>query len=77
LEKSQSQSVLVELILNPRLEGSFRIAQSELTYDVPIAGIANQKIRSDLITTYSTNMIEAAAFNPLVMEFAEKVNLHT
>jgi Ca-activated chloride channel family protein len=34
LEKDKPQSVLVELMIDPRPAGLFRIAQSELTYDV-------------------------------------------
>src|SRR5947207_6193930 len=40
LEKDNAQSVLVELMIDPRPAGLFRIAQAELTYDVPIAKLA-------------------------------------
>src|SRR5579859_5861617 len=42
LEKDKPQSVLVELLIDPRPAGLFRIGQAELTYDVPIAGIVGE-----------------------------------
>src|SRR6266851_5075234 len=39
LEKDKPQSVLFELMIDPRQAGLFRIAQTELSYDVPIANL--------------------------------------
>ncbi len=74
LEKDTSQSVLVELMIDPRPAGLFRIAQTELTYDVPIGGLVGEKIREDIKVTFTTDANQAAQVNALVMNFAEKAN---
>jgi Ca-activated chloride channel family protein len=76
LEKDKPQSVLVELMVDPRPAGLFRIAQAELTYDVPIAGVAGERIRDDIKVTFSTDANQTAQVNALVMNFAEKANAH-
>jgi Ca-activated chloride channel family protein len=70
------QSVLVELMIDPRPAGLFRIAQAELSYDVPIANLIGERVRDDIKVTFTTNANEAAQVNPLVMNFAEKANAH-
>ncbi|HLI89457.1 MAG TPA: VWA domain-containing protein [Ktedonobacteraceae bacterium] len=74
LEKDTPQSVLVELMIDPRPAGLFRIAQAELTYDVPIANLIGERIRDDIKVTFTTDPNEAAQVNALVMNFAEKAN---
>ncbi|HZO74187.1 MAG TPA: VWA domain-containing protein [Ktedonobacteraceae bacterium] len=74
LEKDTPQSVLVELMIDPRPAGLFRIAQAELTYDVPIANVAGEKERDDIKVTFTTDANQAAQVNALVMNFAEKAN---
>jgi Ca-activated chloride channel homolog len=76
LEKDKPQSVLVELMIDPRPAGLFRIAQAELTYDVPIANLVGEKIRDDIKVTFTTDANQAAQVNPTVMNFAEKANAH-
>ena len=76
LEKDKPQSVLLELMIDPRPAGLFRIAQAELTYDVPIAGLVSESIRDDVKVTFTTDPNEAAAVNATVMNFAEKANAH-
>ena len=44
LEKDTAQSVLVELMIDPRPAGLFRIAQTELTYDVPVTGCNGENV---------------------------------
>lgn len=74
LEKDAAQAVLIELMLDPRPAGLFRIAQSELTYDVPIANLVNEKLRDDIKVTFSTDSNQLAQVNATVMNFAEKAN---
>ncbi len=76
LEKDTPQSVLVELMIDPRPAGLFRIAQAELTYDVPIAGTIGESERDDIKVTFTTDANQAAQVNPIVMNFAEKANAH-
>jgi len=76
LEKDKPQSVLVELMIDPRPAGLFRIGQAELTYDVPIAGLVTERIRDDIKVTFTQDANQAAAVNATVMNFAEKANAH-
>ncbi len=74
LEKDTAQSVLVELMIDPRPAGLFRIAQAELTYDVPTVGLTGEKIREDIKVTFSNDANLTAQVNATVMNFAEKSN---
>src|SRR5438128_2004675 len=76
LEKDKPQSVLVELLIDPRLAGLFRIAQAELAYDVPIANVIGERLRDDIKVTFTTDPNQSAAVNAYVMNFAEKANAH-
>jgi Ca-activated chloride channel family protein len=76
LEKDKPQSVLVELMIDPRPAGLFRITQAELSYDVPIANLEGEKIRDDVKVTFTTDANQSAAVNANVMNFAEKANAH-
>jgi Ca-activated chloride channel homolog len=76
LEKDKPQSVLVELLIDPRPAGLFRIAQTELSYDVPITSVVGERIRDDIKVTFTTDANQAAPVNAYVMNFAEKANAH-
>ncbi len=76
LEKDSAQSVLVELMIDPRPAGLFRIAQAELSYDVPIANLIGERIRDDIKVTFTNDVSESAQVNAYVMNFAEKANAH-
>ncbi len=74
LEKDTAQSILIELMIDPRPAGLFRIAQAELTYDVPLVGLVSEKIREDIKVTFSNDTNLTSQVNALVMNFAEKSN---
>lgn len=74
LEKDNAQSVLFELMIDPRPAGLFRIAQAELTYDVPVTGIVGERVRDDIKVTFTQDAAQAAQVNALVMNYAEKAN---
>jgi Ca-activated chloride channel family protein len=76
MEKDKPQSVLFELMIDPRQAGLFRIAQAELNYDVPIMGIVGEGVRDDVKVTFTSDTNQAAAVNAVVMNFAEKSNAH-
>ncbi|HEU5375370.1 MAG TPA: VWA domain-containing protein [Ktedonobacteraceae bacterium] len=76
LEKDKPQSVLLELMIDPRQAGLFRIAQAELNYDVPIMGVVGESMREDVKVTFTPDANQAAAVNAVVMNFAEKANAH-
>jgi Ca-activated chloride channel family protein len=73
LEKEQGQAVLVELMLPPRPAGRYRIAQAEVSYDVPAVNIVGEKARSDILLTFTTDPALAQQYDPRVMSLVEKV----
>lgn len=74
LERDTPQSVLLELMIDPRPAGLFRIAQVELTYDVPVAGLVSERLRDNITVTFTQDANQAANVNALVMNYAEKAN---
>jgi len=74
LEKETAQSVLVELMIDPRPAGLFRIAQAEISYDVPTVGLVSERLREDVKVTFSNDANQTSQVNALVMNFAEKAN---
>ncbi len=74
LEKEEPQSVLVELLIDPRPAGPFRIARVELSYDVPIIGKVGERSRDNVIVTFTNDVNDAEKVNTLVMEYVEKTN---
>jgi Ca-activated chloride channel homolog len=76
LEKNNPQSVLIELLIEPRPAGLFRVAQAELSYDVPSLRLAGEKVREDIKITFRSDAMLAGQLNATVMNFVEKVNAH-
>src|SRR5260370_29586559 len=76
LEKDKPQSVLMELLIDPRPAGLFRIAQTALSYDVPITNVVGETLRDDIKVTFTTDPNQSAAVNAYMMTFAEKANAH-
>jgi Ca-activated chloride channel family protein len=73
LEKGQPRSLLVELLIGPRPEGRYRIAQAEISYDVPGLQIIGEKVKADILLTFTSDATEAKQYNPEVMNIVEKV----
>ena len=71
--KDQPQGVLVELLLPPRSDGRYRIAQADVSYDIPISGIVGEHARADVVIGYTSNPALAQMVNPRVMNIVEKV----
>ncbi|MFQ5343724.1 MAG: VWA domain-containing protein [Anaerolineae bacterium] len=73
IEAQDGKSVLVELMLPPRPAGRYRIAQAEVTYDVPAQGVVEEKVRSDILVGFTSDAAQAKQYDPRVMNVAEKV----
>lgn len=74
IERDAPQATLLELMIEPKPAGTFRIAQAELSYDVPSEG--QTRIRADAVVTFTTEKVPPEEANPVVMNYAEKVNAH-
>jgi Ca-activated chloride channel family protein len=73
VEKGAGKQILVELLLPPRQPGSYRIAQAEVSYDVPASGLTYQRERADIVVAFTADPNRTQAVNPTVMNIAEKV----
>jgi Ca-activated chloride channel family protein len=73
LEKGQPRSLLVELLVGPRPAGTYRVAQAEISYDVPGLKLAGEKVRSDILLSFTADAAAAKQYEPEVMNIVEKV----
>ena len=73
LEKDQPHSLLVELLIDPRPAGSYRIAQAEISYDVPGLKLIGEKVRTDILLDFSADALQAKQYDAEVMNIVEKV----
>ena len=73
LEKAQPRSLLVELLISPRPAGSYRIAQTEIAYDVPGLQLVNEKVKADIMLDFSADAAQAKRYDAEVMNIVEKV----
>lgn len=73
LDKQDGQAILVDLLLHPRPQGSYRVAQAELSYDVPLLNLTGQRLLADLMLHVTADPVLAQRVNPRVMNVAERV----
>jgi len=73
LDAQQGKSLLVELVLPPRQAGRFRIAQAQLSYDLPLERTSDVSARSDIVVDYVTDPALVRAYDPALMNIVEKV----
>jgi Ca-activated chloride channel family protein len=73
LEKGQPRSLLVELLVNPRPAGRYRIAQAEVSYDVPGLKIVGEKVKTDILLDLTADAALARQYHAEVMNIVEKV----
>ena len=74
LERDAPPAILLELTVEPKPVGTFRIAQAELSYEVP--GQGTEKVRADAVVTFTNDPVPPEEANPVVMNYAEKANAH-
>lgn len=75
INRDTGQSVLIELVMQPRNPGTFRIAQTEISYDVPSTGITGERVRQDILLTLTSDPAQVQRPNPEVMNLVEKVSM--
>ncbi len=76
LERGTAQGVLFELLIEPRTAGSYRIAQLEVSYDLPLLGQVKQKVRQDVLISFVNDPAQAAAVDETVMAFAQRAHVY-
>ncbi len=73
LEKDQGKQLLIEVVIPPRPTGKFRVAQAEVSYDIPSKGITDEKVRSDIVVEFTADASQSKQYNPEMMNLVEKV----
>ena len=73
LEKGQPRSLLVELLVSPRPAGRYRIAQAEISYDVPGLKLVGEKVKADILLDFTADAALAKQYDAEVMNIVEKV----
>jgi Ca-activated chloride channel family protein len=74
LETGQGRTVLIELLIDPRPVGTYRVGQVEVSYDVPALQLVGAKSRADVMLTFTADQGLLGQVNPPVMNIVEKVS---
>ncbi|MCE5257665.1 MAG: VWA domain-containing protein [Chloroflexi bacterium] len=70
------KAVLVELLVPPHQPGRYRIAQTQVTCDLPVQNITGASVRGDIIVFYSGNPSETQTYDARVMNLVERVTAY-
>jgi Ca-activated chloride channel homolog len=74
LETGSNRALLIELLVDPRPAGQYRLGQVEVSYDIPMLNLTGEKSRSDVLLTFATDQALTAQVVPQVMNIVEKVS---
>jgi len=74
LESGTGRTVLIELLIDPRPAGQYRIGQTEVSYDVPVLNLQGEHTRADVMMTFTADAGLNAQVNAPVMNIVEKVS---
>ena len=75
LDRSVGQAVLVELVVQLKPAGTYRIAQVDVSYDMPALYLTGEHARQDILLTLTANPAKIAPPDPEVMNLVEKVTV--
>ncbi len=75
LERGKGQAVLVELVIQPKAAGAYRVAQADVMYDIPAANLTGQHVRQDILVTLTEDPSQVTPFVADVMNLVEKVSV--
>jgi Ca-activated chloride channel family protein len=73
LASNERRVLLLELMVNPRPAGQYRIGQAEVQYDVPLLGVHAERTAIDLVLTITADQALTQRFEPQVMNVVEKI----
>ncbi len=75
IKQDEVNSLLFEILLPPKQEGSFNIVETRLKYNIPSQGIAEQTISGDVQIKYTHDNTLTAKVNKEVMVILDKVSI--
>jgi Ca-activated chloride channel family protein len=73
IDKDQGVALLAELLVSPRPEGKFRIAQAEVSYDVPALKLVGEKAKADVMIDFTSDAALSKQYDAFTMNLVEKV----
>jgi Ca-activated chloride channel homolog len=74
LQKDEGQSVLFEIVMPSRQQGTYRIARVEAGYNVPTVG-SSEVLTQDILINYTPDQAIASIVNPQVMQVIDLVSV--
>jgi len=74
LESGNGRTLLIELLVDPRPPGQYRVGQVEVSYDVPILSLQGEKTRAEVMLTFTSDAGLTAQVAAPVMNIVEKVS---
>ena len=74
LQTGSGQVLMIEVLVDPRPAGQYRIGQVEVSYDIPALGLQGEKSRADVLLGFTSDPAQAAQVNANVMNIVEKVS---
>ncbi len=74
LESGSGRTLMIELLVDPRPAGQYRIGQVEMSYDVPVLSLQGERSRADVVMTFTADANLNAQVNAPVMNIVEKVS---
>jgi Ca-activated chloride channel homolog len=74
LETGSGRTLLIELLVDPRPVGQYRIGMVEATYDVPALSLQGERARAEIMLTFTADPALTGQVNAPVMNIVEKVS---
>jgi Ca-activated chloride channel homolog len=74
LETGSGRTLLIELLVDPRPSGQYRIGLAEVSYDVPALGRQSERTRAEIMLTFTADPALTGQVNAPVMNIVEKVS---
>ena len=73
LDAVEGKAILVELLVPARRPGRYRLAQTEVTYDIPLLGLRGASVRAPIVVDYTSDQNLTSRYNPRIMNIVERV----
>ena len=74
LESGAGRSLLIELLVDPRPAGQYRIGLAEISYDVPALNLQGERTRAEIMLAFTADPALTGQVNAPVMNIVEKVS---
>ncbi|HEU5089874.1 MAG TPA: VWA domain-containing protein [Roseiflexaceae bacterium] len=74
IETNDRRSLLIELLVDPRPAGQYRLGNIDVSYDIPVMGLRGEHSRADIMMQFTADQNQAAIVDASVMNTVEKVS---